>query len=230
MGAPDDAEALRRRLYSAGATAEDLAAYRGSAPPVAAPAPEVADAAEPAAPPPRPRRPRRLLGLVGGALVLVVVAALLLVLRPPSTQRPAATLPADAATTAEMIRNLRIGKDAGIAAYLVTNPGPKPIRSSPGYWTTEIRGAGPGSVRVAGPPSMPGPGRATVLLVLTDDADATWRATGADGDVVRTRTVRQRAGGLTSTTFAYPAGGRPVRLRVELPAGVAWGAAVVFTQ
>jgi hypothetical protein len=81
-------------------------------------------------------------------------------------------------------------------------------------------------------------GHATVFLVLAAPAHATWtayRVRPQDDDPSPLQAAERRAGDLqpgvlTSTTFGYLAGGRPVRVEVDVPKGVRWGAAVVFSD
>ncbi len=231
-----DREALRRRLYRPDASPDDLQRFASAAPRTAR------RAGASATPTPRRRRPRpsrRAVGAAGVAAVLLVVAGALL-LRP--TGAPPAPAPTGVALSAEdrseLLQNLARGGDAGIAAYLVTHPSPPGLVATDGTITDELHGSGPGTLPLDVSQVPAGAGRATVLVVVAQPVHVAWQALrlGTDGSpVVVLRPVAERqgdqaAGALTTATFAHSDGGRPVRLRVDVPDGVRWGAAVVFTR
>ena len=138
----------------------------------------------------------------------------------------------------ELLQNLARGGDAGIAAYLVTHPSPPGLVATDGTITDEVHGSGPATLPLDVSQVPAGAGRATVLVVVAQPVHVAWQALrlGTDGSpVVVLRPVAERqgdqaAGTLTTATFAHSDGGRPVRLRVDVPDGVRWGAAVVFTR
>lgn len=243
----EDAEALRKRLYAPDASGEDIERYRTAAievqPPAAPRAPAVDDA-EPEPSAPVPRRRRRLLVVAAVATVLVVLAGVgVAAVRIAQAQQPtdlrAATEIATNGTDREAFgENLALGNTAGIAAYLVTNPSPPSMRGGTRYFTIERDGTGAGAVDLSPVPADTVSGRATVLLVLGGDAVASWTAfrrsvdSAGEQQYVR-QAVRggpQRAGVLTATTFRYRSGDRPVRLVLDVPDGVRWGVAVVFSD
>jgi hypothetical protein len=134
----------------------------------------------------------------------------------------------------ELVRNLLAGGSAGLSAYLVTHPSPPGLRSATRFDTVERHGAGSRTLRVARPEDA-GRGRATVLLVLAQGGQATWRIERTTSDasgapVVARRGGRQEAGVPTTATVALPPALTTVRLHVDAPAGVQWGVAVVFSD
>jgi hypothetical protein len=246
--AREDAEALRRRLYAPDASAEDVDRYRAVAPRAevvdqAEPIP--ADAPAPLAPEPlrraRPARRRRVPLVVTGLVLAAVVAVALVV--PRVVDRPAdrvapAVVSSDAQDRVAFLQNLDIGNQAGIAAYLVTHEPPPGLTGSSRYFTIERAGVGDRQIELGRVPADAIKGRATVLLVLGADGEAGWRTLRREVDSTgeqryvpqRTRGGQQAAGVLTGTTFRYADGDRPVLLRVDAPAGVRWGVAVVFSD
>lgn len=247
MSAPDPAarEALRRRLYRVGASPADLAAYRALGP-----------EGEPDPPPPsgtagRRTRSRALPAAVAVAVVGAATAAALVVPQPPpapvgtpTAARAAdgADVPARTAVTAVADRTgfvaaLTAAETAGISAWLDRHAADAPgvlarvTRSD----TVEASGSGRRLVGLA-PPSVGGDGgRVTVLLVVAATSRAAWtlQRRGADpgfGLPVQRVSSMQIAGDLAYATLAYRPGRRPDRLLVDVPDGVRWGAAAVFSD
>lgn len=226
-----DDEALRRRLYRPGAGEEDVVAYLAATPEPAR------RAAPPDAPPPA-RRPWRGRVIVGAAVLGAVAAALLIGRSAPATAErprpvaapvrtaPPAPLPTssvDPATRAAFVRKVAMGGDAGLALWWDGRPG-------------LVEAHGVGSATVALP--VPRSGRAghlTVLLVVGADGSAAWDAARFvihDDRTIHLAAVGGAAGLLragipTAARVDYPAGERPQRLRLRLPADLQWGAAVV---
>jgi hypothetical protein len=155
----------------------------------------------------------------------------------PTAPAPQA-IAVDGPQRSEFVQNLAGGGAAGIAAYLVTHRSPEPLRTATRFYTIERHGTGPVAFSLSGVPAETQAGRATVFLVLQVDGRATWTAYRVRAQVddpsplqaVERRTGEQQAGVLTSTTFSYRSGGRPVRLEIDAPKGVRWGAAVVFSD
>lgn len=230
----DEAEALRRRLYAPGASDADVERYRTTeqaAAPAEAPVDVVA----------APRRRRfpvvpvvlvTLLALLGGVAVARATTAVRPDLVAPSV------LPMTAADRQDIAEDLAAGRRGAIAAFLLTHPSPPALRHATRFFTIERAGVGSGTVDLSGVPAAASSGRATVLLVLGADGDASWstfrRAATAGGTA---RDVQQRVRGgrfeadrLTADTFRYGSGDRPVQLRVQAPDGIRWGAAVVYSD
>lgn len=247
-----DPEELRRRVYGAGATEADVARYRsalvahaGQGEP-SGDGPGAGRADAPAASgrrgarggTPRPPARRALLTV----LVVAVLAGAIVAVQPllhPAPSAPAPVLmPLTAAERAGFVRELRDGFAAGIGDHLVTHPGPAAIRSATYFDTVEARGTGSGSLRVDPEMLRDLHRRATVLIVLDAAADVRWRAQGLGtipGGAVTLHTLRagsahQEAGQLSTATFRFRDTDRPARLRVTVPAGVRWGAAVVLSD
>jgi hypothetical protein len=246
---------LRRRVYSPAATAEDRARYRAALDaaggdrrmqpePVATAQPDAegsaaADGAPQATDPRRPRRRSQSFLLAGAVAALLVAAALAAVLPrtidgpPPPAPTPIAV---DAATRGEFLRNLTDSGAAGIAAYIVTHPAPP--RSATRYFTIERWGTGPRTLALHPTDTATNRGRATVYLVLDRFEHAAWtvsavRPTTDSEDplvAIATQAGLQEGGVPTVATFAYAPGHPPVRLRIDVPKGVRWGAAVIFTD
>jgi hypothetical protein len=241
---------LRRRIYRPDATDADRARYRellGQAR-----HPGRSTHAEPD-PDPDPGRPavavstdpprRRGGGLVlAGALALLAATGVGIILLPrgePALPGPSPrAIAADGPTRSEFVENLAAGGTAGIAAYLVTHPSPSELRGASRFFTIERSGTGPHSFSLNGTPADAESGRATVLLVVQVQGRAAWTAyrvreqsdDPSPLQAIARRSGDQRSGVLSSATFRYPGGGRPVRLDVDVPAGVRWGAAVVFSD
>lgn len=216
----EDREELRRRLYGREASAADVQRY-ASAEPAAVRGDESVR-----------QRPRRLPVLIGALVVVLAVTAAALLLIPTAPPRPAPTaVGLSAEDRTDLLQNLARGGDAGIAAYLVTHPSPPGLVATPGTITDELHGTGARTVPLDLSQVPDGAGSATVLLVTAVSGHAAWTALGSGAEGVRAVAARegdQAAGDLTTATFPT-AGGRPVRLRVEVADGVRWGAAVVFT-
>lgn len=243
-GGEPDLDELRRRIYRPDATDEDRDRYRmRMAGEPAAVLPPPARGTAPSAGPGLPSRPRTRRGLLlAGALTVlglvgVGIGALPRAPAEPPSRSPG-PVPVDAEARSELVQNLAAGNAAGIAAYLVVHPPPQAIRGTTRLFTVERHGTGPGSFSIAGTPAETRSGRATVLLVVGVPARASWTAYRVrprrdDRDALQAierRSGDLQAGALTSTTFRYRLGGRPVRLEVHVPDAVQWGAAVVFSD
>jgi hypothetical protein len=239
------AEELRRRLYGGDATDEDRARYRAvleatkprELPETAAlPAPAMLPARAAAA-----VRPRRLLLPISAGIAAVAVAAgigLAVLTRAPAVPpgRPPSAVAVDGETRSEFVQNLAGGGAAGIAAYLVTHRSPAALRGATRFYTIERNGVGPEAVVLSPVPPETSEGRATVFLVVEWPGTAGWSAYGwrsTDGGPLQPEARRaghQEGGVPTSATFAYRPGRPPVQLNIDVPAGVRWGAAVVFSD
>lgn len=224
----DDAEALRRRLYAPGASAADLGRFEAAAV-------RQDEDADPAVPPedrePEVPRRRRLVAAVACGLVavaaVVVVGLVLRAAQPVGT--PPDLVATSAADRAAFVDDLREGADAGIAAWLLTHRGLPRLRDATRYTTVEDRGTGAFDLRLRPPGLVAGSGRATVLLVVDAGTDVGWTVS-AGGRALLRRGGAEDAGALTATTFGYRSGRTPDALAVDVPAGVRWGAAVVYTD
>lgn len=217
--------------------------------------PSVAPSAPSPFPPPAPsplppqtgrRRPTVGVVVLLVAAVLVVVGAGAVLGRsaatgdadPEATSSPTpfTTVPVDTDDRAEFLQNLADGKVAGFSAYLVTHPSPAALRGATSYLTTEWKGTGPRTI--ATPAALGTRGRVTVFLVLATGARAEWTAlltTRAVDGRMRIGTLAERGGDLIAgipsmTTFAATRQGGPDRLRIDVPAGVRWGAAMLVTD
>lgn len=231
----DEQEALRRRLYEPGASADDVAAY--SALRVGEPPGEAA----PASAAPARRRPSGWIVVAAGLVAVLAIAGGLLArpAREAVRPRPTADVAAVAVTTPERIAFIRAlvqGGSAGVSSWLDQH-----ARSLPGVLatatrsdTTELQGDGTRRIRLDPPSVGDDGGHVTVLLVSAVDARVTWTLLrdGPDpalGAVAGTSTADQEAGGLSAASVSWSPGGRPRRLLVVAPDGVRWGAAVVFS-
>ncbi|RIX27788.1 hypothetical protein [Amnibacterium setariae] len=212
--------------------------------PVRPPEPLPLDA-EPSAPgaSDAPRGGPRGRGLLVVAIVAVLAAGGLVAVRlalPPTSNAPSATpVAVDAADRAAFDENLVIGNAAGIAAFLVTHRRPLPaIADATRYFTVEEHGTGEGLVTLSPVSSAAIEGRATVVLVVDAPARVGWRSlrrqVDSSGEQRYTTQVeragQQEPGVPTTHTYRYARGDRPVELRIDVPDGVRWGAAVVFTD
>jgi hypothetical protein len=235
----DDAEDLRRRLYAPGASADDVARFRE-----AGPAPGAAAVLEDPPPPAPSRRGRlvRLLVLAGlGVLGVLVVTGIALARSTTAAQEavPAPTpVPRTADDRLEIQDDLAVGNGAGIAAFLVTHRPPPALVHVRRAFTVERAGTGDGVAEIFPVTAATFEGHATVLMVLARSGDAGWtllrRQVDSSGEqrLVQQRQRRgvQEAGVLTTDTFRYASGDRPVEVHVKAPAGVRWGLAVVFSD
>lgn len=248
----EDAEELRRRLYAPGASDADRDRYEAvgaaaKAAPVE-PAPvEPAQVApvEPAAAPPPPAAPvrrRRVGALIAGAAVIVaLLVGGITAARVAVDGRPSGPAPTPVAMSDEDRRsvqeNLTLGNYAGIAAFLVTHR-VLALGNPTRVETVEKMGVGNGTVRLSPVPAETVRGRATVLFVTAGSAQAGWttlrREVDPSGEEQFLTQVQrsgfQQGGQITTHSFRYTSGDRPVELRVTVPDGVRWGAAVVFTD
>ena len=239
--AGDDREALRRRLYRPGASAEDVAAYADGEPALRQ-TPDL---------PPRPApvgRNRLLLPslavLAAGAVVCAVV------LTRPGAAEPRQTPPAPTAAAAVetivrtgqadrvgFIRSLVAADEAGIGLWLDRHAQRLPgvLAQSTRSDTLEFAGAGSRTLLLDPPSIGQDGGHVTVLVVTAVDARVTWTLLGdapdlGRGAVTGTRTAVQRAGSLTSAAVDWAPGRRPGTLLVVAPDGVRWGVAAVFSS
>ena len=251
-GDGSELEALRQRLYVPGATQQDRDAFAAAeAEQAAARAAAASRSAvdEPAAGPPpmrdpgRPARavPRRLLvaGAGVGVAALAAASASALLARPQGpTPRAPITLALTEEDRVELLQNLARGGAAGIGAYLVTHRSPPGLGDATSYTTAELHGRGPAVVAIDPDGFVPDAGRATVLVVADRSGAVSWTASRlgtAGSPAVRLIRITSRggdqvAGALTTATFSYTAGRRPVRLAVTVPDDVRWGAAVVLSD
>lgn len=237
----DDAEALRRRLYAPGASEADVDRYR-----VVEPAPV---RTAPAPPPPEPdeaaiplsTRRRLLLPLVALALVAAVSGGIAIARATgarPTAVLAATPIPMTTEDRQDIESTLAQGNSGGIAAFLVTHRATPALRTATRLYTLEHAGVGDGTFELTPVPAEAFQGRATVLLVLEQGGEARWTAlrrqvdpSGEQQDVAqRTRGGEQAAGVLTTDTFRYASGDRPVELRVQAAPGARWGVAVVFSD
>lgn len=230
----EDAEDLRRRLYAPGASPADVDRYRVVEPPAhEAPVPEALPAG--------PAR-RRYLLTAAVVVVAAVVATGVTVARLSAATESPLLAPTPIAMSAEDRADseqfLADGDGGGIAAFLLTHRVTPQLASATRFTTLEDAGTGDGTFEVTGVPAVAFQGRATVLLVLEHDGDARWttfrRQVDPSGEQ---RLVRQRARGghqdagvITTDTFRYGSGDRPIEVRVQAPAGDRWGIAVVLTD
>lgn len=239
-------DALRRRLYRAGASAEDVARYRALL------------AAQPGPHPTEPRtagRPSARRALAARAAVLALIGGLALAaltLRAPGPRGEAVTTPAPrrpapsavalavpASARTAFVSRLEAGRGAGVADWFEDHP-----ESRPAQVTTLSRAAteehhGTGSAEVLLEPSALADrgGRMTVIVTLADDGVVRWRAlrTAERTDhspyaqEVAVRRTPQTAGLPISATVVY-AGDAPARLRVEAASGLPWDVVVVFSD
>ena len=230
----DDAEDLRRRLYAPGASAEDVERFHGAD---AAPRAVVVEVATPP-----PARPRRLLPLLAVAVLGVLVVVGLSVARATTATQAAIPAPTPVRMTAddrqEIENNLADGNGAGIAAFLVTHRAPPALVDVRRAFTVERTGIGDGIAQIAPVTAETFQGHATVLIALERSGDAGWtlfrRHVDPSGEQQlvpqRQRRGVQDAGALTTDTFRYASGDRPVEVHVQAPTGVRWGIAIVFSD
>lgn len=243
----EDAEALRRRLYAPGASDEDLDRFRSSGgvePAVrtgrsAPPPPEPTAAAAPVAVRAPARRRRTVLVV---AAVVVLIAGGLGAVRLLADPGPTAPAPTPVAMAAQDRRDvedyLAAGDYAGISAFLVTHRALPQLQDATRNDIVERMGTGDAVVTLSPVPPQAVSGRATVLLVIGGGGRAGWttlrREVDSTGEQRYVPQVRregfQQSGLITTHTYRYTAGNRPVELRVAVPPGVRWGAAVVFTD
>ncbi|GAA2753644.1 hypothetical protein [Amnibacterium kyonggiense] len=228
-------EALRRRLYAPGATAEDLVAFRAAE----------ATARPPALSPVRRRRPRT--AAVLAAAVVAIAAPLALVTLRPLAAVPVATgptptatavpspegvvLPAPQSVRAAFVRQLASRSGAGLLEYLYGHPAflPEALRQPTRGHVTETAGDGPRTLDLS-PSTGDGPaGRLTVVIVVERAARIFWTATGRTGDAALHRRLDAPAGVPVSATVAYKHGA-PTTLEIEVPEGSSWGALVALTN
>jgi hypothetical protein len=222
-------EALRRRLYRAGTTDEDVARYRGALP--AAP-PESPQKVTETGDPGGPRGSRRRFALLVPA-VLAVAAAVLLLMHawsPSPSKSLDSVLAVPATTRTGFVRALESGRTAGIAHYFYEHPEGRPadlltpIRTD----TQEHAGTGPRTIALAPSAAAGRGGRMTVLLVLARTGAAGWSAT-REGNEVAARSGELPAGSPSTTTITY-SGAPPTRLHISTAAGARWGAVIVFSD
>lgn len=237
-GGPEDREALRRRLYRPGASAEDVAAYSDGERPIG----------EEDAPPPRAAAARRrLLPALALLTVVAVSGGVALVRSAPAVQPRSSPAPSGEtavetvvrtadADRSGFIRSLVAADDAGIGLWLDRHAERLPgvLAQATRSDTLEFAGAGSRTL-VLDPPSIgQDGGHVTVLVVTAVDARVTWTLLGdapdtARGAVTGTRSAVQRAGSLTSAAVDWAPGRRPGSLLVVAPDGVRWGVAAVFS-
>lgn len=225
----EDGEDLRRRLYRQGADRTDIDAYLAVHEPKNEPEPEPSPGPAPIAGVAPARRVPRWLPAGGLLLLAVVVVAVLAVIRTPAavgggtlpTPLPTSTI--DPTTSAAFVSRIGSGRDAGLAAWW--------DRTAP---FVEEHGVGSGSVKL---PPPAGSGRITVLLVVASDTRAGWsidRLVIHDDRTIHLSALRGASGTVPAGVPAvgrldYSSLTRPSRLLVDVPAGVRWGVAAVYT-
>lgn len=236
-------EELRRRVYGPGATDVDRAEYRRLRNAVEQPSAPMDEAPGTGAPTSAPRcrggpRGSRLL-LIGAVAVAVVAAIGALLPRPaPLAPAPAPTpVSVDPAIRDAFLRNLAAGRAAGIGNYLRSERFETPLRDATHYALVERRGTGPGSVRIRPEEDFPAAGRATVILIVRASGHVGWALSAlpylhADegSNLLAERGGDAEAGTPSFASVRYHATTMPVKLRVDVPDGVAWGAAVVLSD
>jgi hypothetical protein len=241
-----DLEALRRACYAPGATDDDRERYRAALDAQAATAPAPLRTAAPA----RRRRGRPALLLAPAVAAAVCIAAIAtphpaptptgsattfasVFHRPQRAIAPAPRASVGAGARTAFLANLGRGRDAGIRGFLAVNPTAALLHANRSA-IVELHGTGAATRAIDTGTSWSGHGHATVLLVLGSEARAGWTAyrrytSGGGSSALVSRAGERAAGALTATTFDYGAGAKPVRLTVEVPDGVTWGAAVLLT-
>jgi hypothetical protein len=243
----EDPEELRRRLYAPGASDADRDRYEavGAVAKAAPVEPVQAEPVQPVPAPPPPAAPvrRRRVGalIAGAAVVVALLVGGITAARLAADGRPSGPPPTPVAMSDEDRRsvqeNLTLGNFAGIAAFLVTHR-VLSLGNPSRVETVEKMGVGNGVVRLSPVPPETVHGRATVLFVTAGSAQAGWttlrREVDPAGEEQFVRQVQrsgfQQGGQITTHTYRYTSGDRPVELRVSVPDGVRWGAAVVFTD
>lgn len=228
-------DALRRRLYRAEATEQDLVRYRQTL---------RRGARRPATAPLRRTLPHRrmalllLAGLLTGALVVLTTPQRTAPTTSPARASPgpepvALTVAADA--RAAFVRSLEQGRGAGLAQYFFQHPDARPpaVTTLSRAATEEHDGVGTQAVGLAPSDLADHGGRITVMLTLARTARARWRAVRsgaqATADDLRGRRTEQLAGLPVSTTVGYRATA-PDRLLIEAAPGVRWDVVVVFSN
>ena len=192
-------EALRRRLYSPGATQEDRARYRAAVDAARAtsaeprpPVPWNTEAPVAAVPARPPGRHRRLAVAVGSVAAVGVAIAVVAPHRPastPSTEASHAAIRAaavhsagplppspvsiDDATRAAFLRGLERGGSPGIVRFLVTHRVAADLATTPLH-LIERHGSGPQALALDAPAAPLAPGHATVFLVTGLAGWAGW--------------------------------------------------------
>jgi len=235
----DDAEALRRRLYAPGASEADVERFL-AAEAVLVAGPEPSPPLEEALPAGAPRRRP----LVVAVLVLVALLAVLAfaAARGAAGARDAEVPPTPLRMTEadrqDIANAFAGGSSAGIAAFLVTHRAPPALRTATRFFTEEHVGIGTATVDLEPAPAEAFSGRATVMLVLEQPGRVAWSAFRRQVDAAGEQRLvlqRQRGGDLdgeqlTSDTFRYASGDRPVQVRIQAPPGARWGFAVVYSD
>ena len=241
------AEELRRRLYDADATEQDRALYRAALEAETRPQPPPLSAVTPVSEAdraPTPKRPhrRRMVTILAAVVGAVAIVGALVALQPRTDASPVdpppspSTITVDDAARNEFLQNLDGGGSAGIAAFLVTHRVAPPLGKATRLFLVERHGRGPGSVFLEGVPKAADQGHATVFLVTQFAGPAGWSAYRAglgsesQGVLDASRAGAQEGGVPTMATFAYRQGDRPVKLSIDVPAGVRWGVAVAFSN
>jgi hypothetical protein len=176
--------------------------------------------------------------LVGAATVVALAVVLALAPRSaPSEPLPApGALAIDGGTRAAFVRHLGAGDPAGLAAYFA--------QDVPSSWFTataevlERSGVGPATIRLRPRRAPEERNRATVLLVAQTDAHAGWTVRSsrpvlrADDplNLLDRRVGDLHAGIPAFSNFTYGRPSEPVELRIAVPKGVRWGAAVILME
>jgi membrane-associated protease RseP (regulator of RpoE activity) len=257
MGADDELDALRRRLYSPDATDADRAAFAAAEAATRAepePVPTSVLAPPPPPPPGPPARPlptRWRLVAIGGATVLVLVGVTAVAVGHPFAPGPVVSsavpspalsvigsIAVPASAQAAFIRDLRAGRDPGLLAYLDAHPATllQQLRAAGRTDTTGVAGVGPTTLNLA--PQVPkDAGHITLVLVTEAAVHFQWTPTTLADANDRSGPERPVAnddgaavaGEPVAGSVAY-SGGVPSRLTLIVPAGVHWGAVVVYTD
>lgn len=245
-----DPEELRRRLYRAAATEQDLARYRiavagrpdaGGAPALPArPAAALAVG--------RARRPAILPVLVAAVTVAAIAVAATVLTAAPRPARPApstATVaPLDpvaisASSRVRLAGRIERGDPAALSAFFLDHPEsiPDAIRGTSRADTQESSGVGTRTVALDPSGLAMRGGRLTVVLALDRPGDVEWRAVrdvsseqrAGTWQIVTRRSATYGTALPLSATIPYRAA-PPTGLHVVAPRDTHWSAAVVFTD
>jgi hypothetical protein len=211
---------LRRRLYRADATAEDLERYRAELESVEPAAPEATPSA------PQPRR------VTAAAIALAVVAVVVLVLAVRLGQPAEQTAPSTfgPAPTADAERVVGPARDAGGATILPV------VIDGTTVAGQRFRGVGRAHVDVDAPQGAFDGGRMLIHLTTGGSQRLEWRAVAFAGRPDWTSRVEIASGAVWTpfgstapTPIAYPAQ-PPTRIEIDAPQGAGWTLVVAFVD